>query len=211
MSIMNHLAAENRDAATEAAEPSKPKRAYNRRVAPVEGPLTITPGPTDMQPNHSPVPRGPITPTRPRVAMGEFVRSADEPAPIPVAAPRQRPRDLNRKPFGTHEQKMAFPERPGYHRHIFNDTPGRIERAKAAGYEHVMDSRGNPTMMVVGKDEAGKALNAYLMEMPQEWYDEDMADRQNEQERTMAAIKRGSHSAPENSYVPQKGISLERR
>lgn len=49
----------------------------------------------------------------------------------------QSPTERKRIPFSTAIQKLEVPERPGYHRHWFGNEPGRIERAKLAGYEFV--------------------------------------------------------------------------
>lgn len=137
-------------------------------------------------------------------------QSADEPAPHPEApAPVRRP--VNRKPFGAHEQRLAAPNRPGYFRYWFNDEPGRIERAIEAGYDHVKDADGRPINRVVGKTGAGSGLIAYLMECPEEFYNEDMAAAQQERDATMAAIRRGDHKSPDNAYVPQQGIRIDRR
>lgn len=99
---------------------------------------------------------------------------------------RRRP-GFKRKPFGSREQKLNYPDRLGYHRHWFNDEPGRLIRAEEAGYEQVMDERtGKPVCVVVGIARGGGPLTAYLHEIPQDWYDEDMAA----QERAVLDLKR---------------------
>src|SRR4051812_47316603 len=105
-----------------------------------------------------PVKRGPGRPPNPRAEETE-------------AAPRVRP---TRKPFGGVELKMAYPQREGFHRHWFNDVPGRVQRAQEAGYTNVTGNDGKPVSMVVGTAEGGGALVAFLMEIPEEWYKEDM-------------------------------------
>lgn len=97
-----------------------------------------------------------------------------------------------RRPFGSHSQKLAYPQRPGYHRHWFNDTPGRIDQATEGGYTHVKDDRtGENVRRPVGTAAVGGVLFAYLMEIPQEWYDEDMAAEQEVVARSEDAIKGG--------------------
>lgn len=120
---------------------------------------------------------------------------------------RQRPK---RRPFGSLEQKLAYPERPNFHRHWFNDAKNRIDRALEAGYEHVKDKEGKNVSYVVGTAEAGGPLHAFLMEIPQEWYDEDMAAQQKERDERMSAIKRGDANRQEGDgrYVPAQGISI---
>ncbi len=100
-----------------------------------------------------------------------------------------KPPGRTRVPFGSARQKMAVEPRPGYHRHWFNDEPGRVDRALEAGYSHVTDVKtGENKKMVVGRYESGAPQTAYLMEVPQEWYDEDQAAEQalvNEREETI--------------------------
>ena len=129
--------------------------------------------------------------------------------PSVTQAPAQRPR----KPFGTLEQKMVAPERPGYRRYWFNDDPGRVDRAKGAGYEHVLDAKGAPVSMVVGRSDAQKGLQAFLMEIPIEWYEEDMATQQAERDLKMRDIQEGKlgETKGDNRYIPSQGIKVTRR
>lgn len=116
----------------------------------------------------------------------------------------------NRKPFGTMEQTMAYAKREGFHRHWFNDVRDRISRAQEAGYEHVTGKDGKNVQMVVGTAEGGGALHAFLMEIPQEWYDEDMRAQQKIVDEREAQIKRGDaeRQAGDGRYVPSQGIKI---
>lgn len=119
-----------------------------------------------------------------------------------------------RQPFGTQEQQLAFPPIPGFRLYWFNETPGRIARAKRAGYDHVLDEEtGEPIRRVVDRGEQGRGLNAYLMKIPREWYDADMQAAQEARERTLRDIKDGRHGANpgQNQYVPASGIRIEDR
>jgi len=121
-----------------------------------------------------------------------------------------------RKPFGTLGQKLAYPLREGYHRHWFNDSPGRIEMAKEAGYTNVQGKDGKPVTRVVGAAEGGGALHAFLMEIPEEWYKEDMGREQKRVDEIDAAIRDGrvqGKSAQDKDstfYVGKQGINLRR-
>lgn len=91
-------------------------------------------------------------------------------------APRQR-----RTPLGTARQKLSYPPRPGYVRRWFNDTMNRIHDATQAGYEHVeedADGRRVKLSRLVGTKEDGTPMAAYLMEIRQEFYEEDHAEKQ---------------------------------
>jgi hypothetical protein len=57
----------------------------------------------------------------------------------PAAPATDLPQRPARKPFGSMSLKLDYPQRDGFHRHWFNDIPGRIGRAQEAGYEHVKD------------------------------------------------------------------------
>lgn len=106
-------------------------------------------------------------------------------------APPRRVTRQTRKPFGSTDQKLAFPKRDGYHRHWFNDEPGRIYQAKEAGYDHVADSDGRPASRVVGVNKGGGPLLAYLMEIPVAWWNEDMERGQVQIDEKEKGIKRG--------------------
>ena len=128
-----------------------------------------------------------------------------------VESPEAPEADIGRtrKPFGSQEQKMAYPDREGDHRHWFNDNPGRIHRAKEAGYTHVEDHEGENMSLVVGSREGGGPLLAYLMEIPQEWWEEDMKKNTEQTDKVMDAIQRGKSNNPDDAqYVPSQGISI---
>lgn len=115
-----------------------------------------------------------------------------------------------RKPFGSQQQKLAYPVREGFHRHWFNEEPGRIDKALEAGYSHVEDKEGRKVQRVVGVATSGSALMAYLMEIPEEWYKEDMGLQQKLIDEQADAIKRGAlESTPgDGRYVPSRGITI---
>lgn len=130
------------------------------------------------------------------------------PNPRPVEQQAARPA---RKPFGALLQRLAYPDRPNYHRHWFNDVAGRISRAQEAGYEHVKDHDGKNVSKVVGTAEGGAPLHAYLMEIPEEWYREDIAAQQKEVDEKESSIRRGNFERKEGDgrYVPTQGISIK--
>ena len=129
------------------------------------------------------------------------------PASQGVVEPARR---VTRRPFSSIDAKLAYADREGYHRHWFNDTGSRIQRALEAGYEHVKDKEGKNVTRIVGVAEGGGALHAFLMEIPLEWYKEDMAREQQMIADREAAIKNGSTQGAEveKGYVPSQGISI---
>ena len=127
--------------------------------------------------------RGPGRPRNPEAAVSSAAPEATEQQP--------RPQRRVRNPFGGQTQKLAYPPREGYHRHWFNDTPGRIKQAESGGYTPVMEE-GKPVQRVVGPSDGG--MVAFLMEIPEEWYKEDIADAQARVDEIDAAIRRGNVS-----------------
>src|SRR5215472_9147127 len=110
--------------------------------------------------------------------------------------PRRERKPFVRKPFGSQQQKLAYPDREGFHRHWFNDVPGRIREAREAGYEQVHDEDGRPVSTVVGIGRGGQPLVAFLMEVPEEYYREDMAAQEMVVHDLMTQIGRGEHAKP---------------
>lgn len=122
--------------------------------------------------------------------------SGEPQAPHAEPAPAVRRKPFERKPFGTWDQKLAYPSREGFHRHWFNDEPGRIIRARDAGYTHVEDEQGRPVQTVVGIGRGGQPLVAFLLELPEEYFREDMAAQESAVHGLMSQIGKGDHSRP---------------
>ena len=112
----------------------------------------------------------------------------------------------NRKGFGNQSQKLAYPDRIGYHRHWFNDTPGRIVGVQESGYTHVKDPvTGKNLSHIVGVAASGGPLTAYLMEIPEEWWKDDMAEQEKINLAKEETIKRGARagtSEDEKTFYP---------
>jgi hypothetical protein len=140
---------------------------------------------------------------------------------IEHAAPEVAPRPAARIPFGTPQLKLGYEKRPGFHRHIFNDVPGRIQRAQNAGYAHVKDREGNNVKTTVGVAKEGGGLTGYLMEIPDELYDADQAAKMQAINAFDESLRRGVDSgghAPgqDGRYIPKDAygrdkISIDRR
>lgn len=126
----------------------------------------------------------------PRIDAGPL---ADVPAPPPAPEISAlddlddpiEPRRRQRQRWGERQFKLPRHVRPGFVPRVFNDVPGRVDLAKRRGYRHVLDDKGLPINLVV--DETS-GLKAYLMEIPQEFYDEDFADKQAHADMTDMAI-----------------------
>jgi hypothetical protein len=123
------------------------------------------------------------------------------------------PNSLKRIPMGTRATRLPTEQRPGYYRRSFNDVPGRIERARRAGYEHVKDPTGAPVSTPVGTHEHGGGMRAYFMEIPQELREQDLAQKRTINDDIDKVLNRGkvSETKEDRRYVPDTGISIKRR
>lgn len=148
-------------------------------------------------------------------AAGGIAEARTEaPAPDALSADAPRVTAATRRPFGSTAQRLEYAQRAGYHRHWFNEVPGRLERALTAGYNFVEDVQGKRVNRVVGVAHEGGPLKAFLMEIPQEWYDQDMGAEQKKVAETNEAIRSGRamKKDPKDSdgafYTPAQGTSL---
>lgn len=102
----------------------------------------------------------------------------------------------------------------GWHLHIFNDTPGRIEEALSAGYEFVTPEEiGSAVTSVVsrntalddkikylvGSSEEGNGMYAYLMKTRKEYYNEDQEQLQKRNDYVDNQIRSGKAAAAGDS------------
>lgn len=128
-----------------------------------------------------------------------------------------------RIPMSVPRAKLSTPEIAGYHSHWVNDYPGRITQAMDAGYTFVDreealftsgDLAGDPlgtgsdmgsrVSQVVGKNDDGSPLRAYLMKIPNEFYREDqqaIQDRVNAVDEAMRQGKQSVDGDGSNRYV----------
>lgn len=129
-----------------------------------------------------------------------------------------------RVPLGTPKQKMGAPKRAGYVRRWVNDTPGRLIQAQEAGYEFVADEesahekgRAGARKLRVGVTEEKVSLYAYLMEIPEEFYNEDQALKQEPIDQFEDQLRHGGKVSGADRgrdsdafYTPSEGISIKR-
>ena len=117
-----------------------------------------------------------------------------------------------RVPFGVPTQRFSISEedKKKYHYHVFNDNwkkePGRIQRAKAAGYELVEHDRSGAT---AGTNEDGSEIKGVLMRQPKEIYDADQALKQKEIDKVDEQIHQGKFKTEGPTYFPGGGIKTE--
>jgi len=142
----------------------------------------------------------------------------------PESTKVERPRERKRGVFnGTQGKLQVGNEIPGFHLHIFNDTPGRIQNATENGYEFVHPSEvggvmenvtsrntdlGDKVRFLVGAGEKGEPMYAYLMKIKEEWWLEDQAELQKKNDKTDAAIRSGKTPGVDSSGFYNAGIKV---
>ncbi len=132
---------------------------------------------------------------------------ADPPAaPVAPAKKHLQQGAKKRVPFGMAQPKLNSDNRPGFKRRWFNDTQDRIERAIEAGYAVVMDDRSKtPITRVAGTQKNGDVMKTVLMEIPEEFWNEDFEAKQESLNATDRSIMMGRHDEEtgDNRYVPR--------
>lgn len=115
-----------------------------------------------------------------------------------------------RKPFAEREMRLTAPQRPGFHRHWFNDEPGRIVAMQERGYK-IVSVDGKPMKRVVGVSARGDGQVGILMEIPIQWWLEDQRAQQKTADETEATIRRNEIAASDgsNRYIPRDGITVQ--
>lgn len=133
-----------------------------------------------------------------------------------------------RVPLGQHRSKMSvdahkLPDNvvPRW----INDIGGRIRDAQDGGYQFVEDKNikvgddpqqsqgiGSAVKMVVGTNEDGSPMEAYLMTIDKELYEEDQADKQRVVDEIDNAIREGLHQSNyvDGKYRPDGGTKIQR-
>lgn len=146
---------------------------------------------------------------RPRNDRGERVDSREETG------------RSTRVPLGVSRPKLAVPQRQGYVRRWVNDVEGRLQMAEMGGYTFVEDATmpvGAPDVDNGNRDlgarvsrvvDKSTGMKAYLMEIKQEYYEEDQKIKMREVDEVEDAIKRGALNDDEARYVPEKGKGIK--
>ena len=145
-------------------------------------------------------------------------------------APRDSSREESgrstRVPLGVARSKLTVAGRPGYVRRWINDYDGRLQNAQDGGYQFVQ----NDTIKQIGDadiDNENRDLGArvsrvvdkttgqraYLMEIKEEFYQEDQRVKIAKVEETDRRIKKGKLEEVEGAYIPDqgRGIQIETR
>ena len=131
----------------------------------------------------------------------------------------------NYKPMSTATLRLEVPNKPGWHRHWFRGTPGRLARAQQAGYRFVdqgdcdvnnFDLAGDSKsagstdlgsrVSVSAGDEGsveGQAGRMYLMECPEHLFEHSQEILGERLDKIADALKGGMVGAGEKGETPR--------
>lgn len=149
-------------------------------------------------------------------------------AELSAKAAGPAPMERERYNFGTAQAKLPVSGTdPNYHYHWANDVPGRVQLFQAAGYSFVgrgeveltpsvtprNENLGDQVSAIVGRNEDGTPLKAFLMKKPMDQYLADQRKGQERPDAIDAAIRQGKTTQDTNSpafYIP-KGAPIRMR
>ena len=140
----------------------------------------------------------------------------------------------NRVPPGIPSMNLDYPKREGYARRVVCDRHGRLDKFLAGGWSFVqqddleekasgalkaatregLDSR---VSQVVGTHKDNRPMTGYLMEIPEELYEEDQALKMEHIDSLEAGLRQGSdadgsgRAGKDGRYVPSTGIKIDQR
>ena len=142
-------------------------------------------------------------------------------------------RRKERVPVGQ-RNRLTAPRRPGFKRRFVNIQPGRMQMFEDAGYQVVTDQTydpDNPGVVKVGNrtagstplgsavvEEVGGGQQAVLMEIREDWFNEDQAKKARRIDEDEAQIKRRTQKDGHYGSVkvesamtppPQDGVDID--
>ncbi len=142
---------------------------------------------------------------RARDSKGRLMPRAAPAAPAVEEAETVIATGVKRVPLGQHVAKLAYAPRPGYARRWVSDLPGRVDKALAAGWSHVKDPKTKqPVKYVTDPSLGAGGRQGFLMELPEELYEEDQKVKQDSLDEVDEAIYKGAYNqeAGDKRYNP---------
>jgi hypothetical protein len=130
-----------------------------------------------------------------------------------------------RVPLGVPRMKLTAHNIPeGKQARWINDKPGRLDNALrgsynflnkdgiviGTGYEDENKDMGSRVSRVVGKEDDGTPITAYLMVIDKDIYEADQAEKMKEIDKVDIAIRKGEFlkNTGDGRYVPKEGINI---
>lgn len=126
-------------------------------------------------------------------------------------------RERIRIPIGAKRDVLSVDDVPkGYIDRWVNDTPGRIQKFKDAGYEHVESGSDGASGVdstdsvqgVVSRD-VGKGVTAYRMRQRLDYYTEDQAEKQRNVDSTEESMRRKKNETRSDGLSGEVKIGRE--
>lgn len=127
-----------------------------------------------------------------------------------VETSRTETRRRKRGEHGRGRLKLSVPEVPGYYCRWVNDVDNKLHDATHNDdFSHVTRTEINDTVgesgdgnsdlgsnvrVLVDKDEQGKPIYSYLLKKKQEFYEEDIAENEDQRQGREESLRRGSDS-----------------
>ena len=126
-------------------------------------------------------------------------------------------RKNKRTPIGT-RAVLSAPEKKDFKRRFVNDEPGRIQAFLDAGYRIVDEKTqmgdenvGQASQVgSVANKPVGGGMNAVLMEIKDDWYQEDQdAKEAHLQEKEQGLLNDEHGSSPDRNHVYGEGVTIK--
>lgn len=140
----------------------------------------------------------------------------------PRAENREEEGRNKRVPLGVARSRLSVAGRQGYVRRWINDSEGRLQMAQEGGYQFVQDGAvkqiGDPDIANENRDlgaRVSRVVNqstgqrAYLMEIKEDFYQEDQSAKVAKVEETDRRIRKGKLEEVEESYIPDQGRGIQ--
>jgi hypothetical protein len=161
-----------------------------------------------------------VNATMKNVELDKFMGMDEAP---PEAKKSKSDKRKRRIPLGKHRSKLnaaAYNIPDNKVPRWVNDRGGRIRDALEGGYEFTQDPNkqghvgedpmqpqgmGSAVYSRVGSEDDGSPINAYLMVIDRDLYEEDQAEKQEEIKATQDSINRGEHESAhvDGKYIPR--------
>lgn len=122
---------------------------------------------------------------------------------------------------GSFNRRLQARPIEGFQIRFVNDEMGRLSQFCDLGWDFVTNQEqglggnssdaGDKYSIVVGTTSGGQELRAYLLKIPQEWYDQFKRIEAEQTSQVDQAIKRGLVNSKEGDgrYIPKVGIKVQ--
>lgn len=106
-----------------------------------------------------------------------------------------------RIPMNGKRLRLDAPKREGFYSRWINDDVGRLQEAQEAGYDFRLDPTNSDSSDSRTWRHVGGGKRAYLMDLPEEYRNEDVLEAQASIDRKEAAILRKGRVDPSSGHA----------